>query len=84
MFPMDWGQKILVPVLAIFLAFVVNGVRVALMAALAASSKPEAFEYWHKGNGSLMFSLIAVLLFGLFCLFLIRQQEPVERDTEQI
>ncbi|AFY76746.1 MAG: cyanoexosortase A [Hydrococcus sp. C42_A2020_068] len=81
MFPMNWGQKILAPIVAVTLAFLVNGFRVAFMTVLAASSQLETFEYWHKGGGSLVFSLIAVLLFGLFCLFSIRQQEPVERDT---
>jgi cyanoexosortase A len=81
MFPTDWGKKVLMPLVAISLAFIVNGVRVALMAVLAESSNLEAFEYWHTGNGSAIFSMISVLLFGLFCLFLMRQEEQADRDT---
>jgi cyanoexosortase A len=81
MFPTDWIKKVLVPVVAVCLAFVVNGFRVALMAVLAASSKLESFEYWHTGNGSVLFSMISVLFFGLFCLFLIRQEEPANRNN---
>lgn len=76
MFPTDWLEKILVSVVAVFLAFVVNGFRVALMAVLAASSNPQALEYWHKGDGSMLFSMISVLILGLFCLFLLRQGNP--------
>ncbi len=65
--PTSWKQKILVPVVAALLGFAVNGVRVALLAVLAALSNQEAFEYWHRGDGSLIFSAIAVLIFGLFC-----------------
>lgn len=81
MFPTDWTRKVLVPVVAVSLAFVVNGFRVALMAVLAASSNLEAFEYWHTGSGSAIFSMISVFLFGLFCLFLLRQEEPANRDN---
>lgn len=75
MFPISDRKKFLVPVIANLLGFVVNGVRVALMAILVASSKQKAFEYWHTGDGSLIFSMISVLLFGLFCVFLLRQDE---------
>ncbi len=76
LFPIDWGKKFFVPIVAVFLGFVINGVRVALMAVLVAASRHEAFEYWHTGNGSLIFSMLSVLLFGLFCLFLIQPAEP--------
>ncbi len=77
----DWSKKIIVPGVAILIAFVVNGIRVALMAVLAAPSTQKAFEYWHKGDGSLIFSLISVSIFGLFCLFLLRQNEPSNQDS---
>lgn len=80
MFPTNRNEKILVPVVALLIAFVVNGVRVALLAILASPSTQKAFEYWHKGDGSLVFSMIAVLIFGIFCFFLLRQDEPDEND----
>lgn len=80
MFPTHWSQKFLVPVVAIFIGFVVNGVRVALMAYLTASDNLKAFEYWHTGDGSLIFSMIAVLIFALFCLLLLQLDEPGNED----
>ncbi|MEG4228682.1 cyanoexosortase A [Microcoleus sp. N9_B2] len=76
MFPTTRGQKIVVPIVAIFIAFLVNAARVALMAVLVALSQQEAFKYWHEGNGSVVFSMIAVFIFGLFCWFAILQSEP--------
>lgn len=77
----DWTKKILVPLVAILIGFVVNGVRVALMAMLAAPSTQKAFDYWHKGDGSLIFSLISVSIFGLFCFFILRLEESSDQDS---
>lgn len=60
-------QSLLAVLLAVLIGFVVNAARVALMAVLVAFSQKSAFEYWHTGNGSLIFAAIAVGLFGLFC-----------------
>lgn len=76
MFPANWLKIVLVPVTAVCIAFAVNTVRVGLMALLVAFSNPEAFEYWHEGSGSQIFSMIAVMAFGLLCSFLIQQDEP--------
>lgn len=81
MFSTDRREKIFVPVVAVFIAFVVNGFRVALMAVLAASSNPQALYYWHKGDGSLIFSMISVLILGLYCLFLLRQSNTENDDS---
>lgn len=83
MFPTDLAKKILVPVVAILIAFVVNGVRVSLMAVLVAYSSQEAFKYWHVGTGSQIFFLISILIFGSFCYFVSpkddsNNQEPTE------
>ncbi|MBE9184029.1 cyanoexosortase A [Microcoleus sp. LEGE 07076] len=82
MFPTTAGQKIVVPIVAILIAFVVNAARVALMAVLVSLSQPEAFKYWHEGNGSVVFSMIAVLIFGLFCWFAILQSEPQNKKKQ--
>lgn len=81
MFPLDGRKKFLVPVAAIFLGFVVNGVRVAVMAHLTASSNEQAFEYWHTGDGSLIFSMISFLIFWLFCHFLLRLDESENQNS---
>jgi exosortase/archaeosortase family protein len=76
MFPTNWKQKILVPVVGVLVGFAVNVVRVALMAYLIAYSTEKAFEYWHFGQGSIIFSMIAAAIFGLFCQFGILRNEP--------
>jgi cyanoexosortase A len=81
MFPTTMAQKIVVPIIAVLIGFVVNAARVALMAVLVSLSQPEAFKYWHEGNGSVVFSMIAVFIFGLFCWFAILQ-EPQNKKKQ--
>lgn len=81
MFSTNSKQKILIPLVAALLGFVVNGARVALMAILVALSNQNAFEYWHKGDGSVIFSMISVMLFGLFCHFFILQKASMNRGN---
>jgi cyanoexosortase A len=81
MFPTKRNNNILVPIVAVIIGFVVNGIRVALMAILVATSNQELFRYWHERSGSLIFAMIEVSLLGLFCLFLLRQEEVVADDS---
>ncbi|KAB8319888.1 cyanoexosortase A [Tolypothrix campylonemoides VB511288] len=83
MFPQKGKQKIIVPIIAVTLGFLVNSVRVALMAVLVAQRQMKAFDYWHEGDGSLIFSLIAVLLFGLLCWFLLGRTEIRNKDATE-
>ena len=82
MFPTTLAQKIVVPIVAIITAFVVNAARVALMAVLVSLSQPAAFKYWHQGNGSVVFSMIAVFIFGLFCWLAILKDEPPTKEKQ--
>lgn len=84
MFPTKWLEKIILPIVAVSLAFVVNGVRVAILGIFAASANPQALEYWHKGDGSLIFSMIGVGILGLFCIFLLRQDEYEDHDSVEL
>ena len=67
--------------MAVFAAFFVNAARVALMAAIV--SNKAVFDYWHFGQGSLIFSVIAVGILGLFCWFAILRDEPKKEDAEK-
>lgn len=69
LFPVKLKPGIIAIIIAVFLGFFVNVVRVALMALLVAYSKPQAFEYWHGDDGSLIFAMISVFIFGVFCWF---------------
>ncbi|MEG4506746.1 cyanoexosortase A [Microcoleus sp. F6_B4] len=82
MFPTTKGQKIVLPFVAIITAFLVNAARVALLAVLVSLSQPEAFKYWHEGNGSVIFSMIAVFIFGLFCWFAILKDQPPNQEGQ--
>lgn len=81
MFPPKKSQVFFIPMIAIILAFILNGMRVALMAYLNSYSQKSAFEYWHEGNGSLIFSLIGVIVFGFFCNFLFKVPETESQGT---
>lgn len=56
--------RIITPAIAILVAFGVNSIRVAVLALLAGPAQAVPFKYWHEGNGSLLFALTAVCLFG--------------------
>ncbi|NJN22136.1 MAG: cyanoexosortase A [Leptolyngbya sp. RL_3_1] len=66
MFPLQGWKRYWIPLVGVVLGFVINGFRVALMAVLVAAGKDAAFNYWHTGDGSLLFGLAAVLAFGGF------------------
>ncbi|MEM8806977.1 MAG: cyanoexosortase A [Cyanobacteria bacterium P01_G01_bin.38] len=70
LFEIRRADRVWVPIVAVMLAYLVNGVRVALMAYLVAAHGKNVFEYWHKGEGSLLFSMFTVALFAGFCWFL--------------
>jgi cyanoexosortase A len=60
-----WSLWVWIAGVAIVIGFIVNACRVALLAYLSAYSTKTAFEYWHQGTGSLIFSGIAVALLGV-------------------
>lgn len=60
-------HKILLPAIALLLGFVINGFRIALLAVLVALQDNQAFDYWHVGNGSLVFSTFAIVVFSFIC-----------------
>lgn len=84
LFPMGWFQTLLISSAAIALAFLVNGIRVALMAVLFAQANESAFDYWHLGDGSQLFSMAAVLLFAGVCYVCLEWFDAeVDQPTEE-
>jgi cyanoexosortase A len=75
MFPTTRIQKILVPIMAVLIVLLVNGIRTAIMAVLAARDY-QAFEYWHSDNAQI-FSTIPILLFVIFCRYLVRKNQEL-------
>jgi cyanoexosortase A len=82
MFPTKLIDKILVLGAAVALAFIVNVVRVALMVILVAFSNHTAFDYWHSGIGSQIFSVISMVAFGWLCQFIIQQEFSSETKQQ--
>jgi cyanoexosortase A len=63
--PWKWYQKLILPVAAVAIGFLVNAMRVSLMAILVSQKQMAAFDYWHEGSGSLVFSVIGTGLLVL-------------------
>ncbi|WP_299490926.1 cyanoexosortase A [Acaryochloris sp. IP29b_bin.137] len=81
MFPLPTTEKIIAPIVAVTLGFFINGIRVALLALLSTQNNPALFDYWHSNDGALLFVMLTVLLFGLFCWWIVCQtqgQSPEE------
>lgn len=78
MFPLKGLKQYVIPVVGIIMGFVINGVRVALMTVLTAKGNKVGFDYWHTGDGSLLFGVIAVLAFGAFYMAVQTLEERLE------
>jgi cyanoexosortase A len=80
MFPSTTKQKIILPILAVLIGFVVNLLRVGLMAILVAYTQDDSFKYWHDDEGSLIFSVIAVLIFALIYYWRFHPDNSMEEE----
>ncbi len=81
--PWQWFQKLMIPVAAVVIGFLVNAMRVALMAILVSQKQTAAFEYWHAGSGSLVFSVIGTSLLVLLVWILIQRITPQPPESEE-
>jgi cyanoexosortase A len=81
--PWKWYQKAILPVAAIAIGFIVNALRVSLMAILVAQKQMAAFNYWHDGSGSLVFSVIGTLLLVSLVWILIQIFTPEDPAQEE-
>lgn len=82
--PWKWFQKLILPVAAVAIGFVVNALRVSLMAILVSQKQMEAFEYWHAGSGSLVFSVIGTFLLVILLKILIELFAPKLPEQEEL
>ena len=65
--PLKNSQKVVCLFLAPLIGFFINSIRIGLLTYFVSQSADEAFEYWHGEDGSLVFAMISVVVFGLFC-----------------
>ena len=82
--PWKWFQKLILPVAAVAIGFIVNALRVSLMAILGSQKQMEAFEYWHSGSGSLIFSVIGIFLLVILLKILIELFAPKLPAQEEL
>jgi cyanoexosortase A len=66
---------------AVAIAFVVNALRVTLLVIIA-SQPNEVFKYWHDGDGSQIFSVIAVCLLLWLCNWLSQDDDEGEMEMD--
>ena len=74
MFPLRRSKLFFVPIVAIAIGFLVNAIRVVMLAIFAASDKA-AFDNWHGGQASYLYGVIGIFVFGYFYWFLLQQEE---------
>jgi cyanoexosortase A len=79
-FPIQGTKRYFIPAIAAIMGFFVNLIRVALMVILNSTGNKAAFNYWHTGQGSLVFGAIAIFLFGAFYFFLMQIEEKKNAD----
>lgn len=76
------SQTVLCVVIAALLGFGVNAARVALMVILVA--RTDAFNYWHTGTGSAIFSALSIGLFGgFYWLIFLREPQQINRQQQE-
>ncbi len=81
MLPVHRSKRFFVSGVAIFIGFIVNGVRVALLVVLAANYYKDAFNYWHDGEGSLVFGAISVVIFWAFYRGLLKREKSISQAS---
>lgn len=74
MFPLRRSKLFFVPIVACTIGFLVNAIRVVMLAIFAASDKA-AFDNWHGGQASYLYGMIGIFTFGCFYWLLLQQEE---------
>lgn len=79
MFPINRSKRFFVPIVAIIIGFVINAIRVAMLAIFAESNEA-AFDSWHGGQASYLYGMIGIIFFGCFYWLLLKQEEKSFSD----
>ena len=67
--PISHVQKVISLILAALIGFLINVVRITMLAVFVNAGDSQGFDYWHGEDGSLSFAIVSVCLFGAFCWF---------------
>ena len=63
---------------AIILAFMLNSIRISILGYLVSIEKLSAFDFWHDGAGSLIFSFLVMLITCSIYYYLWAKENPIE------
>jgi cyanoexosortase A len=80
LFRLRGARRVLALVAAPLLAFLTNMMRVIALALMEAAGRHDAFEYWHDGSGSMVWTVLPVLLFGCLGLLILPKNTPTSGD----
>jgi cyanoexosortase A len=72
-FPFSKTESIVIPAIATGLGFILGVIRVCILT--LAIPNPPRFDYWHGDSGSQIFSTIGMMIFAIFCHWMLKQQE---------
>jgi exosortase/archaeosortase family protein len=78
--PTTRRQKVIIPLTALVIAFLVNSIRVAILVTIVHDRS--SFDYWHLGQGGQIFPLAAIIVWGIICKFIIINDQP--RDHQKL
>lgn len=79
--PVKASRWLLTVVVAVLLGFFINTLRITLLVFLTDYGNMAAFDYWHEGDGSKIFNLLAITLFGFFAYFQVEQKHSLSPST---
>jgi cyanoexosortase A len=71
-FPTRRSHSIPFALLAMLLGFLMNGIRVAMLAALSPPQFSAQFHYWHSASGASLFVLLTLVIYGLLYFSLLK------------
>lgn len=71
--PLSKSERLVVPLFAIGLGFLLGVVRVCILTLLIPN--PAKFDYWHGAQGSQIFSTLAILFFSGFCYWVVEREQ---------
>jgi cyanoexosortase A len=63
-FPARRSHFLCLPLIAVLLSFLMNSIRVTILALLSSGTTRHAFQYWHSANGASVFVLLTIVLYG--------------------
>jgi cyanoexosortase A len=70
--PLTKKQKIVIPLVSLFIGFILGVIRVCILTLKI--PEPDNFAYWHGSNGSQIFSTLAIVLFSGYCYWILEYQ----------